>query len=153
VTPCSTTQTEVSEELAASIFIYPEVLNEIWIVCNVPLWQCLTGQKKSMKNLYQDNLLMLDICIPNTQWTCYCCVKSFPLSCRHLRVVLTLALFFPLLVSLSRDLNQPPPEPLEFCSLFCMFLMRVSVDDTGLLLVRGRLGLGVGVASLCLTRR
>jgi hypothetical protein len=93
------------------------------------------------------------VCILNTRWTCYSYVKPFLLSCRHLRVVLTLALFFPLLVSLSRDLNQPPPEPLEVCSLFCMFLMRVSVDDTGLLLARGRLGLGVGVASLCLTRR
>jgi hypothetical protein len=29
--------------------------------------------------------------------------------------------------------------------------MRVSVDDTGLLLARVRLGLGVGVTSLCLT--
>jgi hypothetical protein len=29
----------------------------------------------------------------------------------------------------------------------------VSVDDMGLLLARGRLGLGVGVTSLCLTER
>jgi hypothetical protein len=65
-------------------------------------------------------------------------------------LVLTFTLFFPLLVSLSRDLNQLP-EPLEFCSLFFMLLMRVSVAAVDLLLARSGVGLGLGVASLCLT--
>jgi hypothetical protein len=31
VTPCSLVERDVSEELAASTFIYPDMLNEIWI--------------------------------------------------------------------------------------------------------------------------
>jgi hypothetical protein len=67
-------------------------------------------------------------------------------------LVLTFTLFFPLLVSLSRDLNQPP-EPLECCSLFFMLLMRVSVAAVDLLLARCGMGLALGVAILCLMGR
>jgi hypothetical protein len=67
-------------------------------------------------------------------------------------LVLTVTRFFPFLVSLSSDLNQPP-EPLPFCSLFFMLLMRVSVAAVVLLLACGGVGLGLGVASLCLMGR
>ena len=67
-------------------------------------------------------------------------------------LVLTVTLFFPFLVSLSRDLNQPP-EPLPFRSLFFMLLMRVRVAAVDLLLARGGVGLELGVASLCLMGR
>jgi len=67
-------------------------------------------------------------------------------------LVLTVTLFFPFFVSLSRDLNHPP-EPLPFCSLFFILLMRLSVAAVDLLLVRGGVGLELGVASLCLMGR
>jgi hypothetical protein len=144
-----------------------EMLNEIYgkMTMNINLggmleelfkvlsWQCQEWLRKIM-NPSQNSQSPVRIQTGyhvNTSWICYLCANHFGLNCKHLSTVLTLTLFFPLLVSLSRDLNQPPPKPLEFCSLFFILLMRVSVADVALLWARGGLGLGLGVASLCLT--